>query len=114
MVPTAILMLFVGLFIFSDSIIAINFAGDAYHSESMRYNVSEGSLVRFFVSSTGPINTVAFAFTLLFAVGIAARFQVNRGRGDMNRAIQTQKSGTSFAMIISVILIPILLVATKP
>jgi len=115
-IPSIILMLVFGSYMFFDSVLSINFAhydnfpkiGNAAHT------IEQSDMIRLFMSAFSPINTLIIAFSLLFAIGVSTRVSINKGAGRKKRAINTLKTGSMLSIAVSLILIPILIFATKP
>ena len=112
MVPTIIMMLFFGIYSFSDTIIAINFADDSYADGD--HNISGVDQVRMFMGAISPVNMLMMGVIFMAATGVATRVAVNQGAGKDGKALDTLKVGVTISMVASLVLIPVLILASKP
>lgn len=113
--PSMIIMLVNGAYMFSDSLLSINFAADSYEGVAKTHpGLEAGDFVRLFMNGGSPINMVMIAFSIMFAMGIATRVAINLGAKRHDRALNTIKTGMTVGMMISVVLIPVLIFSAKP
>lgn len=110
-----IIMLVNGAYMFSDSLLSINFAADSYEGVAASHpGLEAGDFVRLFMNGGSPINMVMVAFSIMFAMGIATRTAINLGAKRHDRALNTIKTGMTVGMVISMVMIPVLIFAAKP
>ncbi|MCC3161162.1 MAG: polysaccharide biosynthesis C-terminal domain-containing protein, partial [Mollicutes bacterium PWAP] len=113
-IPAMIMMLAFGMYTFVDNILAINYADDSYKTLTIGTTSWSGKdQVRFIMGSVGPITTFQFSVVMLFGVGVGARYSINLGAGNIEKAEKTAKSGMISGLIVSVLLIPVLVFASK-
>lgn len=112
-IPSMALMLIFGLYTFMDNVLAINLAD--YDAKTIGERTYERKdLVRLFMSGISPVITFMFAITMLFGVGVSRRYSINLGAGREERAKQTIKTTMQIALGVSLVLIPVLIFASKP
>ncbi len=115
-IPGMIQMLVMGGYMFADSVIAVHQAADSYTNitDPSLVGYAPHDLVRMFMAGAAPITALMGAFTMLFSIGVATRVSINLGRGDVDRAKRTLRTGLSVSMIVSFSLIPILYFSAIP
>lgn len=116
-------MLIMGAYMFADSVIAVHFAQDNYIDAAKQINsmlpsgsapIEAHDLVRLFMSGAAPLTALMMAVSLLFSIGIATRVSINLGKGDIQRAKDTLRTGMMMSLILSFVLIPILYFSAIP
>lgn len=114
-IPSVIMMLVVGGYMFTDSILSAQFAGDSYEgiAKTMGHGITGKDLTRMFMNAFQPVNSLLIAFSMLFAVGVTTRVSINLGAKNPERAKATMKTGMMISMAVSLLLIPILLLTSK-
>ncbi len=112
-IPSIIIMSIIGLYSFSDSILAINFASDSVEFNGVSRAVAE-AMVRQIMAYSQPTFNLLLAMTLMITVGVSTRVSINLGRGDKDRAINTIKTGMFFGIALSTVAIPIFVFTAKP
>ena len=115
-IPSIILMLVFGSYMFFDSVLSINFAHyDNLPKDDMKgHIIEESDMIRIFMAAFSPINSFILAFSFLFAIGVSTRVSINKGAGRYERAKNTLRTGSMLSIGVSIILIPILIFGTKP
>ncbi len=116
-IPSIIIMSIIGLYTFSDSILAINFASDSVPKEIIAAGkgyMEPWRIVRMIMTYSQPTFNLLLAMTLTFTVGVSTRVSINLGRGDKARAINTIKTGMFFGIILMFISIPLFVLTAKP
>lgn len=118
--PSAIMMFSIGSYFFFDNVLSINLAGDSYTDSEGQVltdyfvpGVAPASLVRIFMSGYAPINALLMAVTLLMGVGISTRVAINLGRGDVERAKNTLRTGFMVGLIAAFVITPVLILVAK-
>lgn len=116
-------MLIMGAYMFADSVIAVHYAQDNYIDAAQQINsmlpsgsapIEAHDLVRLFMSGAAPLTALMMAVSLLFSIGIATRVSINLGKGDIQRAKDTLRTGMMMSLILSFVLIPILYFSAIP
>ncbi len=109
--PGILMMLITGVYLFLDTVFAINFANDSYATID---GIDGAHQVRMYTGAFAPISFVVVALSLLISIGCATRVSINLGRRDQERAKNTIRSGSTAAIIVSLVLIPILIFTAHP
>ncbi len=120
--PGVIIMSIMGIYNFSDNILSINFAYDAYlpitekiptltsHAEQV---VAAKQIVKLIMASIMPMMNISLALVMMITVGVSTRVSINLGRGDVDRARNTIKTGMMIGMGIMIITTPIIIAVSK-
>ncbi len=118
--PAIMIMSIIGLYSFSDAILAINFAPDSIQPaiESMGVPAAEVQkcsigAIRQIMAYSQPVFNLLLAITLMLTVGVSTRVSINLGRGDKERAINTIKTGMFFGMFLMFLTIPLFIFTAK-
>lgn len=116
--PAMILMFVFGLYTFADNVLSINFANDSYEKyaatpAAKATGYTSGDFVRLFMTGVTPITTFIFSVTMLFGVGLSARFSINIGAKRDKRAIQTMSTSIQVSLIVSALLAVLLIFVSK-
>ncbi|CAM9098530.1 MATE family efflux transporter [Mycoplasma marinum] len=103
--PGVIIMSIMGIYNFSDNILAINFASDSYMGGKPE--------VRLIMASIMPMMNIGLAIIMMVTVGTTTRVSINLGKGDIERAKNTVKTGMMVGMLLMIISSPIIIACTR-
>ncbi len=119
--PGVIIMSIMGIYNFSDNILAINFAADSYldvakaasHNVLKSNPITAASIVKIIMASIMPMMNISLALVMMITVGVSTRVSINLGRGNVERARNTIKTGMMIGMGIMIITTPIIIALSK-
>ncbi|NQZ29100.1 MAG: polysaccharide biosynthesis C-terminal domain-containing protein [Mycoplasmatales bacterium] len=110
--PGVIIMSIMGIYNFSDNILAINFAYDSY-LDIVGTTQNAKRIVKVIMASIMPMMNISLALVMMITVGVSTRVSINLGRGDIDRARNTIKTGMMIGMGIMIITTPIIIAVSK-
>ncbi|TCG10490.1 MATE family efflux transporter [Mycoplasma todarodis] len=111
--PGVIIMSIMGIYNFSDNILAINFAYDSYLDVVGGDRENAQRIVKVIMASIMPMMNISLALVMMITVGVSTRVSINLGRGDVDRARNTIKTGMMIGMAIMIITTPIIIAVSK-